>query len=89
MACDRVRGLFSRGAALSVSLSHSSDTPASGFTELSVVRLVHPVKEGRRTLPAGAAGTVVHAYSDGVGYEVEFSSPFHAIVTLEAGDLTV
>jgi hypothetical protein len=53
------------------------------------VRLVRPVKEGRRTLPAGTAGTVVLAYSDGIGYEVEFDYPFHAIVTLEANDLTV
>jgi hypothetical protein len=81
--------LFPRGAVLSVSVSHSPNTPASGFAELSVVRLVHPVKEGRRTLPAGAAGTVVHAYSDGIGYEVEFARPFHAIVTLEANNLTV
>lgn len=89
MAWARVRGLFPRGAVLSVSVSHASNAPASSFAELSVVRLVHPVKEGRRTIPAGALGTIVHAYSDGVGYEVEFSSPFHAIVTLEAGDLTV
>lgn len=53
------------------------------------MRLVHPVKEGRRTIPAGAVGTIVHAYSDGVGYEVEFAQPFQAIVTLEASDLTV
>jgi len=41
-----------------------------------------------RTLPAGTKGTVVAAYSDGVGYEVEVFEPFHAVVTLEAGDLT-
>jgi hypothetical protein len=31
---------------------------------------------------------VVAAYGDGLGYEVEFERPFHAVVTLEAGDLT-
>jgi hypothetical protein len=29
----------------------------------------------------------VAAYDDGVGYEVEFETPFHAVVTLEARDL--
>ena len=32
-------------------------------------------------------GTVVAAYADGFGYEVEFERPFHAVVTLEVGDL--
>jgi len=34
-------------------------------------------------------GTVVAAYSDGMGYEVEFENPFHAVVTLEACDLAI
>ncbi len=58
-----------------------------GFAELSVVALTHAVDVAGRSLPAGARGTVVAAYSDGIGYEVEFERPFHAVVTLEAGDL--
>ncbi|WP_158258383.1 hypothetical protein [Rhodopila globiformis] len=40
-----------------------------------------------RLLPKRARGTVVAAYGDGIGYEVEFETPFHAVVTLEAGNL--
>lgn len=58
------------------------------FAELSVVTLVHPVAVGDRALPAGALGAVVAVYADGLGYEVEFEAPFHAVVTLDAADLT-
>ena len=57
------------------------------FAELSVVALTHPVETGGQWLPGGAKGTVVAAYADGTGYEVEFEEPFHAVVTLAAGDL--
>ena len=60
----------------------------AGFAELSVVALTHTVDVEGRSLPVGAQGTVVAAYEDGLGYEVEFERPFHAVVTLEAGDLT-
>ena len=58
------------------------------FAELSVVTLKNPVEVKGRSLPAGTPGTVVAAYADGVGYEVEFFAPFHAVVTLEADDLS-
>ncbi len=57
------------------------------FAELSVVALMHPISIEDKSLPAGSLGTVVAAYDDGVGYEVEFETPFHAVVTLEARDL--
>jgi hypothetical protein len=58
------------------------------FPELSTVRLTRDVDVKGRILPKGARGTVVAAYSDGIGYEVEFETPFHAVVTLEAGNLS-
>ncbi len=58
------------------------------FAELSVVALTRAVKIEGQSLPEGTLGTVVAAYGDGVGYEVEFERPFHAVVTLQAGDLT-
>jgi hypothetical protein len=57
------------------------------FAELSVVSIRRPVDVGGRLLPTGAKGTVVAAYADGLGYEVEVFEPFHAVVTLEASDL--
>jgi hypothetical protein len=64
---------------------HTDEPPR--FAELSVVSTRHPVHVDGRTLPTGTKGTVVAAYADGVGYEVEVFEPFHAVVTLEAGDL--
>ena len=61
---------------------------APKFAELSVVSLCREVAVEGRPLPAGTRGTFVAAYSDGVGYEVEFFAPFHAVVTVEASDVT-
>lgn len=58
------------------------------FDELSVVALTHAVEVDGQSLPTGTLGTVVAAYRDGVGYEVEFEQPFHAVVTLDSSDLT-
>jgi hypothetical protein len=60
---------------------------AAGFAELSMVSLRRTVPVGDRSLPAGTRVTVVAAYRDGLGYEIESSVPFHAVVTVEAGDL--
>src|ERR1700677_2215879 len=57
------------------------------FPELSVVFMRHPVDIGGGSLPSGTKGTIVTAYGDGLGYEVEVFEPFHAVVTLEASDL--
>ena len=58
------------------------------FAELSVVTLTRVVQAEEGLLPAGFQGAVVAVYQDGRGYEAEFERPFHAVVTLEAGDLT-
>ena len=60
---------------------------APPFVELSVVTLTRDVDVDGERLPRGATGVVVAVYADGLGYEVEFEQPFHAVVTLEAGDL--
>jgi hypothetical protein len=58
------------------------------FAELSVVALLYDVEVKGRALPQGAHGTVVTPYPCGLGYEVEFEEPFHAVVTLDVTDLT-
>jgi len=60
---------------------------AARFAELAPVTLKRPIEAEGRRLPAGGRGTVVAAYRDGIGFEVEFFEPFHAVVTLEADDL--
>jgi len=69
--------------------SRKKETTEPSFAELSVVALTHAVDVEGQSLPEGTLGTVVAAYGDGVGYEVEFERPFHAVVTLQACDLTV
>lgn len=64
-----------------------SGSAKPSFAELSTVSLVRTVEIAGRMLPLGATGTVVAAYSDGQGYEVEFERPFHVVATLEASDL--
>lgn len=51
--------------------------------ELSVVSLARDIEADGLTFPAGARGTVVAAYADGKGYEVELFDPVHAVVTVE------
>jgi hypothetical protein len=52
--------------------------PISELTRVVAVRDIH---EGRDTVPAGATGTVVFVYEDGAGYEIEFTSPFHTVIS--------
>ena len=55
--------------------------------ELSIVALRSARVCDGKTLPEGAQGAVVHAYRDGVGYEVEFDEPFHCVVTVGRDDI--
>jgi hypothetical protein len=55
--------------------------------ELSVVALRRPVECKGGLLPQGGKGTVVHVYSDGEHYEVEFSEPFRCTITVAADDI--
>jgi hypothetical protein len=68
----------------------ASDTPSRPHphSELSVVALVRDIEVDGRTFPAGARGTVVAAYADGQGYEVELFEPVHGVVTVGTKDIT-
>lgn len=41
-----------------------------------------------RMLPAGATGAVVFVHAAGEAYEVEFVTPFHAVATVMAPNLS-
>lgn len=67
-------------------LGHSVASPV--FVEHSMVRLSRAcATDDGRTLPAGASGAVVGIWREGLAYEVEFSDPFHAVVTLQPQQL--
>ena len=61
-----------------------TDVSPTIFAELSSVSLIDALEVDEGTLPAGSRGTIVAAYADRLGYEVEFDHPFHALVTLSA-----
>jgi hypothetical protein len=52
--------------------------------ELSVVMLTRAFQHRAGKLPEGTVGTVVHAWSDGEHYTVEFTKPFPRVVSLVA-----
>jgi len=62
--------------------------PRPIFPELSRVRLAKEFCLGEgKTLPVGTSGTVVGVWAQGEAYEVEFSKPFHAVLTVPAQQL--
>lgn len=58
---------------------------AAALPELSRVSLIRAAG----CLPAGSVGTVVHVYSEGRAYEVEFTEPVRTVVTVQAADVRI
>jgi hypothetical protein len=58
------------------------------FVDLARVTLARPVPSEEGQVPAGATGTIVHVWSSGAAYEVEFTKPFRAVATVTADDIT-
>ena len=65
----------------------TSLAPGVGIPELSRVALLADREAEGRILPSGAQGTVVGTWERGRAYEVEFTVPFHAVVTVEAHEI--
>lgn len=63
----------------------ASEPPA--LPEHARVRAVKDIHEGDESVPAGATGTVVHVIKGGVGYDVEFTSPKHVIISALPSEL--
>ena len=57
------------------------------FKELSSVILRRYVDDQGIFMPAGSRGVVMIAYEDGLAYEVEFTTPKHAVLTIESDNL--
>ena len=52
--------------------------------ELSLISLGRAVEAEGGILPPGSTGTVMHVYPDEQANEVEFTSPFHTVATVDA-----
>jgi Domain of unknown function (DUF4926) len=55
--------------------------------EHSRVRALRDIRDGDESIPAGAVGTIVHVIKDGVGYDVEFTSPKHVVISATRSEL--
>jgi len=64
----------------------TTDRPRA-ISELSVVTLTHAIEHEAKELPEGTRGTVVHVWSDGEHYAVEFATPFRCIVSVARCDI--
>ncbi len=64
-----------------------ADSDHSLFEDFARVTLVHPITVQGITMPAGSRGVVMAAWADGRAYEVEFETPRHVLLTVEAGYL--
>jgi hypothetical protein len=54
--------------------------------EHSRVRALCDIRDGGESIPAGATGTIVHVIKD-VGYDVEFTSPKHVVISATSSEL--
>ncbi len=54
---------------------------------LSEIVLARPIEVQGASMPAGARGVVMATWGDGLAYEVEFTTPQHAVLTVQAGDI--
>ena len=64
--------------------------PRPPLPEHSVVKLASKLTlDDGRILPSGAKGAIVGIWADGAAYEVEFSEPFHAVVTVSGPNLSL
>ncbi len=62
----------------------------SSIPELSRVALTAPQPaEDGRMLPEGSEGTIVGTWARGEAYEVEFTRPFAALITVEPSHFRV
>lgn len=55
--------------------------------EHSRVKALHDIRDGEELILAGSIGTIVHVMKNGLGYEVEFTEPKHAVVGAGRRDL--
>jgi hypothetical protein len=60
-----------------------------GIKVFDCVRLNAEIQVEGHRLPVGAEGAVVFAHGQGEAFEVEFTSPFHAVVGVPARLLTL
>ena len=72
-------------ARLFYTANHTASEPIEELSRVRLLRSKDVPPAGR--LPEGASGTIVSVYGDGEAYCVEFTDPFHAILTLENSEM--
>jgi hypothetical protein len=67
-----------------VSAARDSIAP---LPELSSVVAASEIHDSGKTVPKGAEGAIVFVHDGGIGYEVEFIKPIHAVVSASRQEL--
>lgn len=63
------------------------NSEARAFEELEAVRTRAALRVGGHRLPSGTLGAIVLVHAGGQAFEVEFTAPVAAVVTLAAGEI--
>ena len=76
---------------MNATLDLINPSPGDQLTSIKALDIVRLLR-GAMTLDGvpiapGSTGTVVHTWSDGAAFEVEFQTPVQAVVTIESKDL--
>ena len=50
--------------------------------EFSLVKAISEIREGDKSVPVGATGTIVDVLLGGIGYQVEFTEPKHLVISV-------
>jgi hypothetical protein len=70
-------------------LAPQENSKTAILAEHSRVKAIQEICDGDDTVPVGAMGTVVHVIKGGVGYDVEFTTPKHVIVSAGRDELSL
>lgn len=64
-----------------------TEAPLAAIPELTLVALTRAIVHEARTWPRGCTGTVVHSWSDGEHYAIEFTLPIRCVLSVARSDI--
>jgi len=59
----------------------------AALIEHTRVKALRAIEEHGESVPPGATGTIVHVIKGGAGYDVEFTSPRHVVISATRDEL--
>jgi hypothetical protein len=80
-------GKFDDGTRSAIGGVAAASAESQAFQEHSLVRAAKEIRDGDKIVPRGSSGTIVHIIEGGVGFDVEFTSPEHVIISAHRSEL--